>query len=129
MKPQKFTGLSLALDPLPLTQGGLKSAHGMDSYYSRWTGQQGKGFYMVSFLKTLPQKQICLHPKMLLWEFQNVSCLMNTAIKIGMFLICHRRNCVSGCQVNFLVLIAIGIYCFVLSAVKLFLLSNYCVGK
>lgn len=73
--------LSLALDPLPLTQSGLKSALGIDSCYSRWTGQQDKGFYKVSFLKTLQQKQICLHPTMLSWEFQNVSHLMNTAIE------------------------------------------------
>jgi len=75
--------LGLALGPLPLSQGGLKLVRGIDSYYSRWTGQQSKGFYKVSFLKTLQQEKIkhCLHPNTLLRELQNVSCLMNIAIE------------------------------------------------
>ena len=69
--------LSLALGPLPLSPGVLKLVCGIDSYYSKWTGQQGMGLYEVSFLKTLQQEKNCLHPNILLWEFQNVSCLMN----------------------------------------------------
>lgn len=75
---KKFMRLSPAIDSLPLYQSCLKLACGINSYYRRWTGQEGKWFYEVSFLRIPDWKQICFHSNNLLREFQNVSCLTNT---------------------------------------------------
>lgn len=48
---KKFMSLCLAIDSLPLYQSWLKLACGINSYYRRWTGQQGKWFYKVSVLR------------------------------------------------------------------------------
>lgn len=48
---KKFMRLYPAVDPLPLYQSWVKLAYGINSYYTRWTGQQGKWFYKASFLR------------------------------------------------------------------------------
>lgn len=48
---EKFMRLCATVDPLPLHQSWVNLACRINSYHSRWTGQQGKWFHKVSFLR------------------------------------------------------------------------------